>query len=85
MDNSQYFDQAPEQKHLDRNQAKADEVGYKISNRWKGDQSKDFYMGMVAAQRVMISCFPNTVESDILDPIIKLGIEAMLLAKQKSI
>jgi len=82
MDETQFFDQVPSREFLKRNIAMAESYNMDLSQRFKGDQSRDFYLGMIAASRVIISVLEKHPE-DTADFILYFGINAGIIAQKK--
>lgn len=85
-----YFDEPPDQNWIQINFELANNAGFEVSERWHKKQSKDFYLGMIAHHRLVLSIIPKLplpdhIKNSLNDEFTKIGIEAALCAAQKDL
>lgn len=83
MEEKEYFDQAPTDQYLKRTVALTGVGDWDSSERFTKEQSKDFYLGMIAAHRVILSFMSKWKEEDLMIATSKLGIYCAIIANEK--
>lgn len=84
MDTNEYFDEAATDDYLKRTVALTGTGDWDTSPRFTKNQSKDFYLGMIAAERVILSFMSKWSGEDLMIATTKLGMYAAIIANEKS-
>ncbi len=77
------FDEVATDEYLNRIVSICQSRNIEPSNRFTEEQSKDFYLGMIAAVRVLTSFIQEINGEDLMFFVSKLGIDAAIIANKK--
>ncbi len=83
MENKEYFDEPASDGYIKSIVALYGQLGENIHERFTKKQSKDFYLGMIAFERVALSFLNRFSGDDLMIAITKLGMYAALIANDK--
>jgi hypothetical protein len=83
MSKEQNFDQIASDDFLKRNSELLGTNNLRMLERFSKEQSKDFYLGMIAAERVILSFMVKYHGEDLKESIIMLGLSAAVIANEK--
>ena len=83
----QFFDLSVTDKHIHELKANIPEIYHPDFKRWKCDQDKKFYYGMIAGLNIALSIFSSATmnREDKLDYIKKISVDAALISESKKI
>jgi hypothetical protein len=84
MEKGQMFDEAATDEYLKRTVALCGTGNWDTSERFTKEQSKDFYLGMIAAERAILSFMSKWSGEDLMIATTKLGMYAAIIANEKS-
>jgi len=83
MSNEQFFDAAPEQ--TDRLIANMKKENWQLEDQWGKDKGPDFYKGMYAMSRVILSLIASDMPGEFIgDAISKISMDAIFIANEKA-
>lgn len=85
IEEDDYFDYMLPEKIIKINLDMAKQHGYTPNKDfWKGDKSKDFYLGMAAGARIMTSLVGSSKnQKELLERLNKISLDSMILSDQK--
>lgn len=82
-DKKDFFDEPATDDYLKRTVALCGTGNWDTSERFTKNQSKEFYLGMIAAERVILSFMSKWSGEDLMIAITKLGMYAAIIANEK--
>ena len=80
-----YFDEPATDDYLRRTVALCGTGDWDTAPRFTKNQSKDFYLGMIAAERVILSFMNKWSGEDLMIATTKLGMYAAIIAHEKTV
>lgn len=84
MEKDQMFDAAPPDDYIKQIVASCEESNFETYKRFSEEHSRDFYLGMIAAQRVLFGFMLTCSSDDLINVTLRLGIDAAFIANRKT-
>ena len=85
MSNEQFFDAAPEIGQTDGLIASMKKDDWQVEKQWGKDKTADFYAGMYAMSRVILSLMQSDMPGEFIgDAISKIAMDAIFIANEKA-
>lgn len=85
MNSSDFFDEPAPDDYLKRTVSLCGTGNWDTSERFNKNQSKDFYLGMIAAERVILTFMKKWSGEDLMIATTKLGMYAAIIANEKTV